>query len=171
MILGVDPAIAECGWALVDGGRLHARGVIKTAQRKGEVGDQQRRLAEIGQQLWPQMHLAHHVAVEAPTGGFGKNAGAAAKVALVAGAVIGMAWGIGRKVIAPASVTWRAKLGHARGKDELLHAELLRRYPELEALTRGDRPHVLDAIGLCLYGEQIANPNRAGEQLAIPGAA
>lgn len=163
MILGVDPGLAHTGWALLERGVLVAHGIVITTRKRG-VGDLQRRLAEIGAGLHPQIHRSRHVVCEFPGGGFGRNAGAAAQVAAVAGVVIGQAWGSGRKVAAPAPVTWRAELGHARGADEALHAELLDRYPAIAALLLGHRPHVLDAIGLALYGERIANPQRHGDQ-------
>jgi Holliday junction resolvasome RuvABC endonuclease subunit len=167
VILGVDPGIAHCGWALVAGGELVERGAVVTERDGKATGDQQRRLAEVGRVLHGLIHRADLVVVEWPGGGFGRNAHSAAQTAAAAGAIAGMAWGVGRKVNAPAPVTWRAHFGHKRGQDELLHGELTARYHEqLAGLRKGDLPHVLDAIGLALYGEACTNP-RAGAQLAL----
>jgi Holliday junction resolvasome RuvABC endonuclease subunit len=180
VILGVDPGLAHCGWALVNGGELVERGMIATAaevvghqERGGKrravkaAGDNQRRVADVCRALHGKMRRADMVVVEWPGGGFGRNAHSAATTAAVAGAIAGMAWGIGRKVNAPASLTWRSHFGHKRGKDEQLHGELTARYHEqLTGLSQDELPHVLDAIGLALYGEACTNP-RAGAQLAL----
>jgi Holliday junction resolvasome RuvABC endonuclease subunit len=169
VILGVDPGLAHCGWAFVAGGALISRGVIKTARDRRATGDAQRRLAELCKALHGKVLKADLVVVEWPAGGggFGRNAGAAAQTAQVAGAIAGLAWGVGRKVNAPASVTWRIACGAKRGQDELLHVALAARYAEdLAGVNKGDMPHVLDAIGLALYGEACTNP-RAGAQLAL----
>lgn len=172
MILGVDPGLAHCGWALVTGGDVTECGCIVT--EKGEAtGDAQRRLEEIGRGLHRLITMATVVVVEWP--GFGgarrpgaMNAMAASQTAAAAAMVVGLAWGRGRKTLQPAPVTWRAKLGHKRGKDEALHAELALRFStaQLAAIRKGDLPHILDAIGLALYAEAITNP-RPSAQLAL----
>lgn len=183
MILGVDPGLAHCGWALLaPGGALVDRGVIVTERHEGEVGDAQRRLAEVCRALYGKVHHAQLVVVEWPSaGGFGRsgppcpvckqargNAQSSAQTNLAAGAIAGLAWGAGRKVDAPAPVTWRAKLGHKRGADQALHADLERRYArELAGLRKGDLPHVLDAIGLALYAELVRQPKPESAQVAL----
>lgn len=167
MILGVDPGIAHCGWALLESGQLVGRGVITTARDRGVTGDAQRRLAEMCRELHSLVFRARLVVLEWPGGGFGRNAGSAAQTNAVAGAIAGLAWGAGRRVKAPAAVTWRAALGHKRGKDELLHADIARRYAlQLADVLKGNLPHVLDAIGLAEYGELCTTP-RAARQLAL----
>lgn len=161
MILGVDPGIANCGWALVEGGQLRDYGCIVT--RRGDAtGDAQRRLEQLGRVLHGKLFGARLVVVEWP--GFGgarrpgaMNAMAASQTAAAAALVMGLAWSAGRKVRAPAAVTWRLALGHARGQDEQLHLDLAARY-DLGNLTAAVRPHVLDAIGLALYGELMTCP-------------
>ncbi len=173
MILGVDPGIAHTGWALVEGGQIVDRGHIGTGRDRSATGDIQRRLAEIGAVLHPLVFRARLVVIEWPSaGGFRTSGGEqhaahAAQTNLAAGMVAGLAWGAGRKVRAPSPVTWRSALGHKRGRDEQLHADLAARFIfQLTDLRRGDLPHVLDAIGLALYGEQVTT-RRASRQLAL----
>lgn len=168
MILGVDPGLANCGWALVDRGDVTECGCF-TTEKGHETGDAQRRLEELGRGLYKLMTMADIVVVEWPSaGGFGRNAGNAAKTNLAAGMIVGLAWGRGRRTLQPAPITWRSKLGHKRGNDDRLHAELAQRFtPEqLAAIRKGDLPHILDAIGLALYAEAITNPKQSA-QLAL----
>lgn len=165
VILGVDPGLANCGWALLANGRMIDRGIVVTARGK-KTADAQRRLTDLGRAIHPLVHRANLVIVEWPTGHFGGNALAAAQTIAAAGVVVGIAWGAGRKVRAPAPVTWRSKLGHKRGRDEKLHRDLAARFADhLLGLTKGQLPHVLDALGLALYGELVTNHRPA--QLAL----
>lgn len=166
-VLGVDPGLANVGWALVEqsswnGGsspaRVLERGTVRTARQKG-VGDVQRRLTEVGEELAPLIERAQFVVCEWPSaGGFRTATGrssstAPAQVNLVAGLIAGLARGIGRRLLTPAPVTWRKAMGAKQGKDEAIHARLLKQYAaELAGLRKGDLPHVLDALGLALYG-------------------
>ena len=175
MILGVDPGLANCGWALLERGDLFAHGVIVTKRDKDAKGDTQRRLEDIGRGLHPYMRRAELVIVEWPGMGGARrpgamNAMAASQTAAAAAMVVGFAWGVGIKVKAPAAVTWRSKLGHKRGADAQLHAELASRYAKnLSGYPQGELPHVLDAIGLALFGELVTNPQPRA-QLSLAGA-
>jgi len=161
VILGVDPGLANCGWALVaTGGVLLDRGAIATTRGRS-TGDAQRRVELVGRVLYQLVGRADLVVVEWPTGGFGSNALAATSTAAIAGLVAGLSWSAGTKIRAPAPVTWRTKLGAKRGKDAELHAELAARYAaQLAGLKKGEMPHVLDAIGLALYGELATSARR-----------
>lgn len=178
MILGIDPGLANTGWALVDRARdVVAVGCLRTRKDKSATGDAQRRLVELTAALLPIIARAVAVVVEWPSGGgFGRsqdggNVVAATQTNLVAGLVFGLAAAHNRPITAPAAVTWRAGLGHARGQDTQLHADLLARYrPALAGVRAGDFPHVLDAIGLALYRVELADRARAtaSRQLALP---
>lgn len=155
MILGVDPGMAACGWALVTpDGRLCRHGCVRTVPHKG-TGSAQARLGEIAEALLPVMTRALLAAVEWPGGGFGRDAGAAAKTSAAAGLVVGIAMGARLAVLTPAPVTWRRAFGAAAGQDDAIHAELAQRYrKELDGTKRGDLPHVLDAVGIALWANQ-----------------
>jgi len=154
-ILGCDPGLAHVGYALLDGDALLDWGAIETDRDRGAIGDMQRRLEEVGRVLYPLIHRAELVVVEWPGGPGGKfGAVAAQQTSACAGLVTGMAWGAGRKARAPATITWRSRLGAKRGSDRQLHAWLAERYrSELTGLRATGAPHVLDAIGLALYGQ------------------
>ena len=178
MILGLDPGLANCGWALVTRSRdVVEVGCVRTTRDKDATGDAQRRLVEITAALAPLITRAVAVVIEWPSaGGFGRsqhggNVIAATQTNLVAGLAFGLAAAHNRPISAPAAITWRSVLGHKRGRDEQLHADLLVRYrAELERVRAGDLPHVLDAIGLGLYRVELADRarNRASRQLALP---
>jgi Holliday junction resolvasome RuvABC endonuclease subunit len=176
MILGVDPGLANCGWALVEGGSLVAHGVIVTKRDRDAKGDTQRRLEELGRGLYPHMRSATLVIVEWPGMGGARRAGAmnataASQTAAAAAMVVGFSWGAGIKVRLPAAVTWRSKLGHKRGKDEQLHADLAQRYAKhLNGYPQGELPHVLDAIGLALFGELVSTPQPQAQLALATGA-
>jgi hypothetical protein len=167
IVLGLDPGVAHGAWALVGPhGELVEFEHYET-EPVHEVGGEYIRLARILRKLRAPLAHAGAVAIERPTGGFGGNgkrcpackqprgnAKAAAQLASAAASALGLAVGLGgrRKILAPAPVTWRSKLGAKRGRDAELHAALLARYPILADLRKGAQPHVLDAVGLALYG-------------------
>lgn len=165
LILGIDPGLANTGWALLDKdtARVVDAGYIAT-KRGGEVGDTQERLLALLTCLRrPMMEDADVVVVEWPGMGGARVAGkmnaiAASQTAAAAGAAVGMARGrTWRNVLTPAPITWRTALGCLRGQDEELHARLARVYPQTVArFKKTARPHVLDAIGLALYGRLSA---------------
>ena len=164
MVLGIDPGIANLGWALVGAaGDLHSFEHVET-ERTAQRGDASIRLARILRALRAPLAHASVVCIEWP--GFGgarvagkMNALAASQTAAAAAAALGLAIGQGgrRKILAPAPVTWRSKLGAKRGRDAELHAAFLARYPILADLRKGAQPHVLDAVGLALYGIKALN--------------
>jgi Holliday junction resolvasome RuvABC endonuclease subunit len=182
VILGIDPGLANTGWALVSrGGDVEDCGCLHSKRDKEATGDEQRRLIELTQLLVPLVGRAQVVVVEwpppiFPQAGRPQLAIAGAQTKAVAALVFGLAAAHHRPITAPAAVTWRAGLGHARGKDEQLHAELRVKYSAALALARvraGDEPHVLDAIGLALYRVALADrareaKDRASRQLALP---
>lgn len=162
LVLGIDPGLAHTGWALVDAsGALHRFAHVATGRLPG-VGDVQRRLGLVLRDLTAPMRDASVVVVEWPGMGGARQAGkmnavAASQTAAAAAAAIGLAVGMGggRRILTPAPVTWRARLGAKRGADAALHEALMGRYPILADLRLGARPHVLDAVGLALYGRLV----------------
>ncbi len=177
LIAGVDPGLAHTGWALVSRDRdVVACGCIRTAKRRDEVGDEQRRLTEVTAALLLVIPRATVVVIEWPSsGGFARgddvgNVLSACQTGKVAALAFGLAAAHGRPTMLPAPVTWRSVLGSERGRDEELHANLLDRYRSAMPNVRpGDYPHVLDAIGLALYRLELADraEERASRQLAL----
>lgn len=169
LVLGVDPGLRNTGWSLVGAaGDLDSFEHVETGRRP-ERGDAQRRLALVMCALVVPMRRASVVVVEWPSaGGFGRpeagepargNATAVAHTNMVAGAIVGLAVGLGggRRILTPAPVTWRARLGARRGADHAIHAALLTRYTLLRDLRAKAQPHVLDAVGLALFGRMTLN--------------
>lgn len=158
-VLGIDPGLANLGWALVGAaGDLHSFEHVETT-RTEQRGDASIRLARILRALRAPLAHASVVVIEWP--GFGgarvagkMNAVAASQTAAAAAAAMGLAIGQGgrRKILAPAPVTWRSKLGAKKGKDGALHAELLKLYPILADVRKAAQPHLLDALGCALFG-------------------
>lgn len=170
MVLGIDPGLRNTGWALVGpAGDLDSYEHVETGRRP-ERGDAQRRLALVLKAAVIAMRKASAVVVEWPSaGGFVPvsgnatgNAAAAAQTNMVAGALVGLAVGLGgaRRVVTPSPVTWRSRLGAKRGADHAIHAALLTRYPQLRDLRMKAQPHVLDAVGLALFGRLVLNLDR-----------
>lgn len=167
IVVGIDPGLAECGWARLDtdGSRLLATGLITTA-KGDQVGDTQRRLVEVAEGLRAPIGSADLVVVEWSSvsgAGFQRhgdgsahgNARAALLNTAAAAAAVAMATSRRLQLLTPAPITWRSRLGF-RVEAEL-HARLERLYPRTAALyTAGRRRHVFDAIGLCLFGRDHA---------------
>lgn len=159
-ILGLDPGLANCGWCLLDSGNAPVLRTGYVGTSKGhETGDMQRRLNDLLDGVDDVVPLAELTVIEWPAGGGAGDAGrtnltAARQVVAAAGALLGYARAKSRgEVLTPAPITWRSALGCKRGKDAELHERLTRVYPlTIERLRKGARPHVLDAIGLALYG-------------------
>jgi len=167
MVLGIDPGLRNLGWSLIGGtGALDSFEHVETGKRP-ERGDAQRRLSLVLKAAVLPMRKAAVIVVEWPSaGGFGRpeagaaprgNATSAAHTCMVAGALVGLAVGLGggRRVLTPSPVTWRTRLGAKRGADAGIHAALLVRYPLLADLRLKAQPHVLDAVGLALFGRLV----------------
>lgn len=166
LITGIDPGLRDCGWATLDGrsGRLLGVGHIVTA-KGDDVGDTQRRLIELTEQLDAPVRRASLVVVEWSSvsgAGFQRDGAAhgSARAALfnaaAAAAVIGLAQAHRVPLLTPAPVTWRAALGYARD-EAALHSVIARAFPRTVATLRAAAlPHVLDAIGLALHGRAHA---------------
>jgi len=155
--LGIDPGLANTGWALLSGGDLIDFGCVRTKKSKRTVtGGVTRRLMEVSSALRPLLRSSSVAVVEWPGGGFGKNARSAVQTNLVAGLVVGLATASGTTLLQPSPRTWRAQLGSKSGADSKLHKNLYKRFSsQLERLLLGELPHVLDAIGLATYGEAL----------------
>jgi len=174
MILGVDPGLANVGWALVlSGGSLHSYGHIET-EKSDQTGDAAKRLARVMYGLsTPLIALSNgtgidrdNVVIEWPGGASGfqrqganPNARATIQTSTTAGAVYGAAYWLLRgktdHILTPAPVSWRIALGKSWGvqpKEEAIHAVILERFPQLTSLKKKAQPHILDAVGLALYG-------------------
>ena len=185
MIFGVDPGLANVGWCLLNHGAL-TYGHIETA-KGDQTGDAAKRLAEVMYGLSAGLKLLAacpadlaRVVIEWPGGGFGGpgkrcpacgkppgNPLTGAQVATTAGAVYGAAYWLLRgkvdRILTPAPVSWRVALGKKWGvpaSEESIHAVILERFPQLSKLKKKSQPHILDAVGLCLYGELSAKGPR-----------
>jgi len=167
LILGIDPGLAHCGWAQLDSRDSRCRAAGHVATSKGDAtGDTQRRLLEFVEALRGPVSNSDLVVIEWSSvsgAGFQRqgdgsahgNARAAMLNAASAAAAIGIAAAYGKQVLTPAPITWRSRLGF-RGDTEL-HQRLERLYPKTaDRFNRGRRPHVLDAIGLALFGRSHA---------------
>lgn len=156
MILGIDPGLANVGYAVMEtSGALLAFGHIETKRSK-EKGDTHRRLLDILRQL--AMRTAGHtdtidtIVIEWPGGAGGVNAQSVLQTIACAGYLAGYFTGRERTVITPAPQTWRCALGGKKGQEAAVHARLLRDHPNLSLLKKKAQPHVLDAVGLARYG-------------------
>lgn len=166
IITAIDPGLRDCGWATLDGnsGRLLGAGHVATS-KGDDVGDTQRRLIELLDGVRAPIARAGLVVVEwssSSGAGFQRDGAAhgSARAALfnaaAAAAVIGIAHAHRAQVLTPAPVTWRAALGHARD-EAAIHRVIAAAYPRTVAKLRAAaRPHVLDAIGLALFGRSHA---------------
>ncbi len=179
LILGIDPGLANCGWALLDSrdARIHRTGVIVTHAVE-RVGDMQERVSEIlhGIDFAMDFPGVIVIVIEFPSAGRGRDqdrapwaAKSASQTMSAASALRGRAHGVVKDdfILTPAPITWRCALGCKRGQDEALHQQLAARYPRTVARYRkGARPHVLDAIGLALFGRLTAtNQTRRSHDL------
>lgn len=166
VILGVDPGLANLGWCLLDSrdARVRRSGYVPTS-KGDETGDMQRRVSEVlsaMRTVVDSLPVALAVVEWPSAGGSGlagkMNAKAASQTIAVAGAVLGLLTALRIPTLTPAPVTWRTALGCERGKDDALHARLARIYAGTAAAYRkGALPHVLDGLGLALYGRLIAS--------------
>lgn len=157
MILGIDPGLANVGYAIMAGDirGLMAHGHIETKRSK-ERGDTHRRLLDILRQLALRTASYNnditHVVIEWPGGAGGANAQSVLQTIACAGFLAGYFVGRERIVITPAPQTWRIAMGGKKGQEEAVHARLLRDHPALSLLKKKAQPHVLDAVGLARYG-------------------
>lgn len=172
MIFGLDPGLANVGWAILNRiGSLIACGHIET-KKSGRTGDAAARLALVMYDLSePLRAVEPHaldltVVIEWPggAGGFQRaganpNARATIQTSTTAGAVYGAAYWLLRgrtdRILTPSPVTWRAALARAwgTGRDEAsVHAGIVGRHHSLPNLKKKSVPHVMDAIGLAEYG-------------------
>lgn len=177
MILGVDPGLANVGWALMsNSGVLHSYGHIETI-KSDQPGDAAKRLAEVMYGLSVPLRsigasslMSDLVGIEWPTGGFGGsgppcpachkpkgNAGSAVQTGTTAGAVYGAAYmllrGRTERIVRPTSLGWRAALAKAwrcERDEPTVHAAIVARHPQLSALKKKQR-HILDGVGVAEY--------------------
>lgn len=177
MILGVDPGLANVGWAVLSsGGSLHSWGHIET-HKEDRTGDAAARLAEVMyglstplRLLQPTAIVADYVGIEWPTGGFGGpgppcptchkprgNAGSAVQTGTTAGSVYGAAYWLLRghteRILRPTSTGWRAALARAWGcerDEEAVHAAIVSRHPQLATIKKKQR-HAIDGVGVAEY--------------------
>lgn len=180
MILGVDPGLANVGWALVlHAGGLHSYGHLET-HKGDQTGDAAKRLAQVMYGLSvPLLAMStgnalagDRVVIEWPggAGGFQRdgaspNARATIQTSTTAGSVYGAAYWLLRgrtdRILTPAPVSWRVALGKLwsiKPSEEAVHAVILEKYPQLTSLKRKSAPHILDAVGLALYGLHYKQP-------------
>jgi Holliday junction resolvasome RuvABC endonuclease subunit len=164
-VLGIDPGMAHCGFAVVESFAVRDLGVLITSKRKGGI---MARLAELEDDLGELFteHRPGVVVAEAPS--FPRSARAAHMLGLVFGLVRGMCHGRAQFVVRTAA-EWRELLGLPKekrgeaGKRErkASTARLIRRrYPgaiELLASTPGGKhEHAYDALAIASTWTQKA---------------
>lgn len=182
MIFGLDPGLANVGWALLtDGLELHSYGHIET-KKSGRTGDAVARLARVMFELSTPLRVAEYAAVKncltvviewpGGAGGFQRegaspNARATIQTSTTAGAVYGAAYWLLRgrtdRILTPAPVTWRAALARAWGtkRDEAaVHTGIVGRHQSLPVIKQKSLPHIMDAIGLAEYGALKSQPTK-----------
>lgn len=176
LVIGIDPGIAACGFAALDGDKKLLLVDVFTSTPDDRVGDTQQRLAEMLDWTDGRVRRALEVAgqegyrvgedlvvVEWPMVG-GRRAGekrasgvkAAAQTFAAAGALIAnyRHW---PELLAPVPPTWRANVARERTTTEDLHALLEHDYQIAARIGRSIARHALDAIGLALYGINVRN--------------
>ena len=179
MILGVDPGLANVGWAVLSNScTLHSWGHIETV-KSDQPGDAAKRLAQVMYRLSTPLRLLgmsaiapDQVGIEWPGGASGfmkgqkpcplcrqvrSNPQSALQTNSCASSVYGAAYWLlrGRTELihTPASVTWRAALARAWGcqrDEESVHAALVARHPQLATLKKKQR-HAIDGVGVAEY--------------------
>ena len=175
MIVGIDPGLATCGFAVLDGeGRLYAA-QCWTSKKSKEVGDTRRRLD--GLLEWIDSRLVEVTVVTAFVVEFpaaNKGLGRSFKdprAYLATGTVYGHVRSKGAPVLCPVPITWRSAAGRilgvegSKGNEEFIHAKLDERYGVIASHGKTKAPHVLDAIGCATYGLSLF-----AAQLALVGA-
>lgn len=145
MILGVDPGIADCGWALIDSQkRLIDSGCLKTSKTKPLP----QRLAKIYSQIQTlcQKHQVKQMAVEAIF--FAKNAKTAIMVAQATGAIKAAAAGLKVKVFEYTPLQVKIALtGYGRAeKNQVI--QMVQR--ELKSQKKIKNNHAADAAATAL---------------------
>jgi len=154
IFLGIDPGLT-CGWAALDqDAQLVDCGVI-VAKKGKHVGDLQRRVRSVVHALFAQTPFCDVPVVEWPAASIrGGRRIENTRTYAVAGAIVG--WlhcqQAGSHMLTPVPVTWRKALGARLGKERDIHSKLERTYNVTARVGKTKAPHVLDAIGLALYG-------------------
>jgi Holliday junction resolvasome RuvABC endonuclease subunit len=158
VILGLDPGLASCGWAIVapGTGRVVDLGVIVTEPDPAiaKSTDRARRvLAIVG--TMGELVATHHVTAIAAEAAltFG-HVGAAAAQNLCWGAVIGLTHALGLELVEVVAKQWQRAIVPGAGKVTYALVEsALAGYlgPQLERLPKAQRTHAADAVGIGLY--------------------
>jgi Holliday junction resolvasome RuvABC endonuclease subunit len=172
--LGLDPALACIGYALVDCDRgisVLRLGVIETKassklQRSVRaVDDNVRRTREVGDTFESLGLLVHADAIMVEAFSHPPNASSAAKIALVFGAVVEMARcrGLALLQATPKEIK-KAVTGRSSSSKEAVAAALAIAYGEhlvadlLEGVAESKREHAFDALGAvvaCLDTDEV----------------
>jgi len=167
VILGIDPGVAACGFALTAGAELVDVATFTTKRNRRRVGDAQVRLdevlaaieARVTTEVFAYLELA---VVEWPiVGGRRGDAGrassssASALTFAAAGAIYGLLRGWDVRVLRPPPQSWRHRWMGCRASGDATQRRIEATYHVTETLGKVRAPHACDAIGLSLYGAKM----------------
>lgn len=178
-VLGIDPGFANVGWALVDVSgvfRVEAVGVIRTtpAKKKQRVlgsDDEFRRCKEIAREIGGliRVHEVKLICAESMSSGMPNS-----KTQRLMAYCIGVLAGLATEHVVPFAQETPKRIkkrlcGRSNVTDEVLHAEVRERYPEMGELASllkvpaTKREHCYDAVGAveaCADGEVMLTLRR-----------
>lgn len=173
MYLGIDPGVASCGVAVLDGDCKLVRVGVYTSKKEKEVGDTQRRVAELldwfGAFVRAIEGKIEAIAIEWPTGATTRSHGNAHSLGMAiagAGSVWGHLHGLAHHVTSliytPTVTQWRRAMGaYKRGDEQALHHRLELTYEVIRQVGKLRAPHALDATGLALFAHQRVSALRS----------
>lgn len=164
-ILGIDPGMANCGFAVLERFAVRDLGVLETTKRDGGLMERVRVLeADLGA-LFDE-HAPGVVVAEAPS--FPRSARAAQMLGLAYGVLVGLCRGRAQLVVRTAA-EWRELLElpkQKRGEDgkkarkastaRLMHHRFPGARELLASVPAGRHEHALDALAIaCTWTERV----------------
>ena len=162
VVLGVDPGISNTGWAVVDGsGAVIRSGVVRTYAR-WEMADRITHIFDTISTVVDTVQPGLAVVEGFSFRGGGKSAMAqfvksAVVTGAATGAIISACSGVETEIVAPH--VWRRRIGaQGGGRDRKARKEFGRQAVERKvngALSPKTPDHVIDAIGLALFGLEV----------------
>jgi crossover junction endodeoxyribonuclease RuvC len=167
-VLGVDPGMANCGFAVIDSFAVRDLGVFETSKKRGDL---MARLAELEEDITSLLVEFKPLVVVAEAPSFPRNARAAQMLGLSFGMLRGLCrgHGVGRFVVRTAT-EWREMLGlpkEKRGEEGKRRRKasteryVRHRFPGAEWLLKGvkkpQHEHAYDALAIaCTWSERAA---------------
>lgn len=156
VILGIDPGIASCGWAVVDRSRPIDCGTLVT-ERDSSLDrsvDLARRTQSIGLDVASLVDKYGCHCVVAESALLHGNVRAAAGQLACWGALTAITAVRGLRLLSVRAVDWqRAVMGEGKIKYDVV-AKSVTSFagPLIDRVPKGQRTHAIDAIGIALYG-------------------